>query len=335
MMNDVIFIAALLMLSAFFSFSETAFTSVQRIKLKYKADGGSKKAKTALAILEQYEKSLSSFLIGNNVVNILLTAVATVLILDLLPENAAENYGVLITTVVVTFLTLTFGDILPKTIARIKAESFCLMFGGFLRLYIFVLTPISVIFLSMQNLITKILTRGAEKTVSVTEQELMHIIDEIKEEGVLEERESKLVKNALDFDETSAAKIITPRVDITAVPADEDITKVRDLFFSSGHSRIPVYENTIDNIVGMLNSKEFMRRIISEENVSIREIMHEPLYITGTAKISEVFRHMQREHQQLVVVLDEYGGTAGIVTLRDILEELVGEIWDEADVIEQ
>jgi CBS domain containing-hemolysin-like protein len=335
MTKDFILIAVMLILSAFFSFSETAFTSVSRIKLKYKADNGSRKAKTALAVLEKYDKALSTILIGNNVVNILLTAVATVLIMTrILPPDIAETYGVLITTAAVTFLTLTFGDILPKTIARIKAESFCLTFGGLLRVIIIVLTPFSAVFLFFQRLLTKALTKGKEKAVSVTEQELLHFIEEIEDEGVLEEQESNLVQSALNFDETTAGQILTPRVNIIAVSINEDVNKVRDVFLSEGYSRMPVYEKTIDHVCGTLHIKDFMRRFISGEHFNIRDIMQETLYITSFMKISETLKLMQKEKMHLAIVVDQYGGTEGLVTLEDIIEELVGEIWDEGDEVD-
>ncbi|MCL2693971.1 MAG: hemolysin family protein [Oscillospiraceae bacterium] len=332
MKTDIIIISAMLILSAFFSFSETAFTSVSRIKLKYKADGGSRKAKTALAVLEKYDKALSTFLIGNNVVNILLTAVATVMILRVLPHEIAEHYGVLITAVSVTFLTLTFGDILPKTIARIKAESFCLAFGGVLQLLIIIFTPFSAVFLFFQNRLSRAL-HGGKKSVSVTEQELLHFIEEIEDEGVLEEQESNLVQSALNFDETTAGEILTPRVNIVAVSVNEDINKVRDIFLAEGYSRIPVYEKTIDLVIGVLHSKDFMKRYISGETFSVRETMQEALFVTSLMKISEVLKLMQKEKIHLAIVVDQYGGTEGLVTLEDILEELVGEIWDEGDEV--
>ncbi|MCL2637606.1 MAG: hemolysin family protein [Oscillospiraceae bacterium] len=333
MTKDIILIAVMLVLSAFFSFSETAFTSVSRIKLKFKADSGSKKAKSALAVLEKYDKALSTILIGNNVVNILLTALATVLILRTLPSHIAEHYGVLITTVSVTFLTLTFGDILPKTIARIKAENFCLVFGGFLRVFIIVLTPFSAVFLFFQKRLTNALTKGQEKTVSVTEQELLHFIEEIEDEGVLEEQESNLVQSALNFDETTAGEILTPRVNIIAVSQNEDINKVRDVFLSEGYSRMPVYEKTIDHVCGTLHIKDFMRRFISGEHFNIRDIMQEAIFVPSLMKISEVLKMMQKEKLHLAIVVDQYGGTEGLVTLEDIMEELVGEIWDEGDEV--
>jgi CBS domain containing-hemolysin-like protein len=337
MTKDIILIAAMLVLSAFFSFSETAFTSVSRMKLKYKADSDgikAKKAKSALAVLEKYDKALSTILIGNNVVNILLTALATVLIMTrILPPHIAEHYGLLITTVSVTFLTLTFGDILPKTIARIKAESFCLAFGGFLRVFIIILTPFSAVFLFFQTRLTAALTKGQERAVSVTEQELLHFIEEIEDEGVLEEQESNLVQSALNFDETTAGEILTPRVNIVAVSMNEDINKVRDVFFSEGYSRIPVYEKTVDHVIGTLHNKDFMKSLISGGNFNIRDIMREPLFVPSLLKISEVLKMMQKEKLHLAIVVDQYGGTEGLVTLEDIMEELVGEIWDEGDEV--
>jgi CBS domain containing-hemolysin-like protein len=254
------------------------------------------------------------------------------MILRVLPHEIAEHYGVLITAVSVTFLTLTFGDILPKTIARIKAESFCLAFGGVLQLLIIIFTPFSAVFLFFQNRLSRAL-HGGKKSVSVTEQELLHFIEEIEDEGVLEEQESNLVQSALNFDETTAGEILTPRVNIVAVSVNEDIGKVRDIFLAEGYSRIPVYEKTIDLVIGVLHSKDFMKRYISGETFSVRETMQEALFVTSLMKISEVLKLMQKEKIHLAIVVDQYGGTEGLVTLEDILEELVGEIWDEGDEV--
>ncbi|MCL2020179.1 MAG: hemolysin family protein [Oscillospiraceae bacterium] len=332
MTGSVILISAMLVISAFFSLSETAFTSVSRIKLKYKVDGGSRKAKKALAVLEKYDKALTTILIGNNVVNILITAVVTVMIIRILPSELAEHYGVLITTVTVALLTLTFGEVLPKTIARVKAEAFCLAFSGFLQMFIIILTPFSVVFLFFQKRLTRVLSKG-ERTVSVTEKELLHFIEEIEDEGVLEEQESNLVQSALNFDERAAGEILTPRVNIVAVSVNEDINKVRDVFFSEGYSRIPVFEKSIDNVCGTLHSKDFMRAFISGESFNVRDIMKHALYVTSLMKISEVLKLMQKEKLHLAIVVDQYGGTEGLVTLEDIIEELVGEIWDEGDEV--
>jgi CBS domain containing-hemolysin-like protein len=334
MTGQIVIIVICLICAAFFSASETAFTAVSRIKLKYKAEKGSRKAKIALAVLDKYDKALSTLLIGNNVVNIAIAAIATVMIMELLPQEIAEVYGVVITTVSVTFVILIFCDILPKTIARIKAESYCLTFGGLLRILIIIFTPFSAFFLFFQKLLTKALTKGKEKTVSVTEQELIHFIEEIEDEGVLEEQESNLVQSALNFDETTAGQILTPRVNIIAVSINENVDRVRDVFFSEGYSRMPVYEKTIDHVCGTLHIKDFMRRFISGEHFNIRDIMQETLYVTSLMKISEVLKVMQKEKMHLAIVVDQYGGTEGLVTLEDIIEELVGEIWDEGDVVD-
>jgi CBS domain containing-hemolysin-like protein len=284
-------------------------------------------------VLDKYDKALSTLLIGNNVVNIAIAAIATVMIIDLLPQEIAEVYGVIITTFSVTFVILIFCDILPKTIARIKAESYCLTFGGLLKFLVIIFTPFSAVFLFFQTRLTKALTKGSEKAVSVTEQELIHFIEEIEDEGVLEEQESNLVQSALNFDETTAGQILTPRVNIVAVSLNEDINKVRDVFLTEGYSRIPVYEKTIDHACGTLYNKDFMRCLISGKDFSIRDIMREMLFVPALTKISEVLKLMQREKLHLAVVVDQYGGTEGLVTLEDILEELVGEIWDEGDEV--
>jgi CBS domain containing-hemolysin-like protein len=333
MTRDIVIIVICLICAAFFSASETAFTAVSRIKLKYKADRGSRKAKNALIVLDKYDKVLSTLLIGNNLVNIAIAAISTVMLLQILPPEIAEHYGVLITTVSVTVVILIFCDILPKTMARMRAEGFCLVFGGFLRLFMFVLTPVSAVFLLFQKGVSRAFAIKGGKAVSVTEQELLHFIEEIEDEGVLEEQESNLVQSALNFDETTAGEILTPRVNIVAVSVNEDIIKVRDIFFAEGYSRLPVYEKTIDHVCGTLYNKDFMRHLVSGKSFSIREIMQEALYVASLMKISEVLKLMQTERHHLAIVLDQYGGTEGLVTLEDILEELVGEIWDEDDEI--
>jgi CBS domain containing-hemolysin-like protein len=196
-----------------------------------------------------------------------------------------------------------------------------------------VLTPFSAVFLFFQKRLTKALTKGNIKAVSVTEQELLHFIEEIEDEGVLEEQESYLVQSALNFDETTAGEILMPRVDIVAVSLNEDINKVRDVFLTEGYSRIPVFEKTVDHVIGTLYNKDFMRNLISGEHFNIRDIMRETLFVPSLMKISEVLKLMQKEKLHLAIVVDQYGGTEGLVTLEDILEELVGEIWDEGDEV--
>lgn len=323
----IIFIIILVALSAFFSATETSFTSANKIRLKSKADGGSKSAVRALKIINRFDKTLTTILIGNNIVNILTSSLATVMCIDLFKEN-----GSLISTVATTFIVLIFGEILPKTIAKAHAESFVCAVSLPISILMTVFTPLSAFFLLLQKGATKLFS-GKNKEVSMTEQELMHIIDEIEDEGVLEEQESDLVRSALVFDETIVSEVITPRVNITAVEINSGTDKVRELFLSESYSRLPVYEKTIDHIVGVITQKDFFERMVRGGTFYIRDILQETMHIPDLMKLSDVLRQMQKRKIHLAVVVDQYGGTEGIVTLEDILEELVGEIWDEDDEI--
>lgn len=325
--GTIIFIIILVSLSAFFSATETSFTSANKIRLKSKADNGSKAAERALKIINRFDKTLTTILVGNNVVNILTSSLATVMCIDLFKEN-----GSLISTVATTFIVLIFGEILPKTIAKSHAESFICAVSLPVSILITVMTPISAFFLLLQKGAGKLFS-GKNKEVSMTEQELMHIIDEIEDEGVLEEQESDLVRSALVFDETLVSEIITPRVNITAVEINADAEKVKELFLTESYSRLPVYEKTIDHIVGVITQKDFFERMVRGGTFNIRDILQETLHIPDLMKLSDVLRQMQKRKIHLAVVVDQYGGTEGIVTLEDILEELVGEIWDEDDEI--
>lgn len=323
----IIFIIILVAFSAFFSATETSFTSANKIRLKSKADNGSKSAARALKIINRFDKTLTTILIGNNIVNILTSSLATVMCIDLFKEN-----GSLISTVATTFIVLIFGEILPKTIAKSHAESFICAVSLPVNILITIFTPLSAFFLLLQKGATKLFS-GKNKEVSMTEQELMHIIDEIEDEGVLEEQESDLVRSALVFDETVVSEVITPRVNITAVEINSGTDKVKELFLSESYSRLPVYEKTIDHIVGVITQKDFFERMVRGGTFYIRDIIQETMHIPDLMKLSDVLRQMQKRKIHLAVVVDQYGGTEGIVTLEDILEELVGEIWDEDDEI--
>ena len=323
----IIFIVILVAFSAFFSATETSFTSANKIRLKSKADNGSKSAARALKIINRFDKTLTTILIGNNIVNILTSSLATVMCIDLFKEN-----GSLISTIATTFIVLIFGEILPKTIAKAHAESFICAVSLPVSILITVFTPLSAFFLLLQKGATKLFS-GKNKEVSMTEQELMHIIDEIEDEGVLEEQESDLVRSALVFDETVVSEVITPRVNITAVEINSGTDKVKELFLSESYSRLPVYEKTIDHIVGVITQKDFFERMVRGGTFYIRDIIQDTMHIPDLMKLSDVLRQMQKRKIHLAVVVDQYGGTEGIVTLEDILEELVGEIWDEDDEI--
>ncbi len=327
--GTLIFIIVLIFLSAFFSASETAYTSANKIRLRSKAENGSKSAERALKIIHRYDKTLTTILIGNNIVNILTSSLATVMFIDLLKDN---DKGSLVSTIVVTIVVLIFGEILPKTIAKSHAETFSCAISGIMTFLMTIFTPLSAFFLLLQKGANKLFS-SKTKEVSMTEQELISIIDEIEDEGVLEEQEGSLVRSALVFDETIVSQVITPRVNIVAVEVNADEEKVKELFFKEQYSRLPVYEKTVDHIIGVITQHDFFERIVKGETFNIREIMQDTLHIPNLMKISDVLKQMQKNKIHLAVVVDQYGGTEGIVTLEDIIEELVGEIWDESDEV--
>jgi len=327
----IIIIALLVMLSAFFSASETALTGVNRIRLKHKAENGSANAKKALTLLAKYDRVLTTLLIGNNIVNLAASSVTTVFAITYL--RGLGGYDVLTATAALAVTVILFGEILPKTLAREHAEGFILAVSGVLRVLLFIFSPVSALIVFLQKGAAKLFSKGG-KTVSVTEEELLHIIDEIEDEGVLEEHESLLVRSALEFDETTVGEIITPRVNITAVTLSDGAEKIRSVFVNEGYSRLPVYDKTIDRIVGVITNKDFTKKILMGEqldNFDIRGVMQEILHIPALMKLPEALKLMQKGKMHLAAVVDQYGGTEGIVTLEDILEELVGEIWDEGD----
>ena len=321
-------IAVLLLMSAFFSASETAFSTVNKIRLRHEADKGNKKAARALKIAENFDKTLTTILVGNNIVNILSASLGTIIFTELFGQA-----GVGISTAVLTVLVLVFGEILPKSIAKEIPEKLSLAFCGPLNFLIWILTPVSAVFMLLKKAVSK-MNKSASQP-SVTEDELKYIINEIEEEGVLEEQESDLVKSALEFDEKTVEQILVPRVRVCAVDKDSDIAEVRDKFISEGYSRMPVYDQTIDNIIGIITEKDFFRLILNNNDVhSIESIIQKPLHFTEFMLISEALREMQRTKQHIAVVNDQYGGTCGIVTMEDIMEELVGEIYDESDEVD-
>ena len=321
---EVVLIAVLLVISAVCSATETAFSSCNRIRLKKLADSGSKSAQKAVKICDNFDKALTAILIGNNVVNIASSSLATVIFTE---KFGSGSVG--IATLVMTVLVLIFGEILPKSLAKENAESFSIFMAAPLSAFMFIITPLTVIFMGIKNGFTKLVGKKNAQP-SVTEEELKYIIDEIEDEGVLEEQESDLVRSALDFDEITISKILVPRVNIVGVEINDNMDKIRDLFVTNRYSRLPVYENDIDHIVGVLHQSDFFEMYINGKT-NIADAMNDPLYITENKHISEILRIMQREKVHMAVVVDQYGGTEGICTLEDIIEELVGEIYDESD----
>lgn len=324
---QVVLIIILILCSAYFSATETALSSVNKIRLKHMADNGSRAAQRTLGILDRYDKALTTILIGNNIVNIACSSIATILAISLV----GEKYGSLVSTIATTVIVLIFGEVMPKSIAKDFAEPVAMFSSGIISFLMVIFTPFSAFFILLKKGVSKLL--HSSDTVSMTEEELKVMIDEIEDEGVLEQQESNLVRSALEFDEITVDEIITPRVRITAVEIGEEIGVVRQKFLQEEYSRMPVYERTLDNIIGIITEKEFFKQYEKGTDFTIRSIMQETLYLPQMQKLSEVFRTMQKQKCHMSVVLDQHGGTLGIVTMEDILEELVGEIWDESDEV--
>lgn len=318
----VILLVILLVLSALFSSSETAFACVNKIRLKHRADMGDKRADRALKIADKYEDALTAILVGNNIANIGSSSLATVLF-----TQWVGDAGPVVSTVIMTLLVLTFCEVLPKSYAKSHAEELALAFASALSGLIIIMKPFVKIF----DVLSRVF-KSENDIPSVTEDELKYIIDEIEEEGVLEEQESDLVLSALQFDETTVNNILIPRVKTVGIPLDADLDKIKDMFLSSHFSRFPVYDKTLDNIVGIITNKEFFR-LLHGMYQSLDEIMQDVIYVPATKRISEILQDMKKSKTHMAVVVDQYGGTKGIVTLEDILEELVGDIYDESDEI--
>ena len=327
---NYIAIAVLLVMSALFSSMETAFSSVNKIRLKHEAAGGNKKAERALNIAENFDKALTSILVGNNIVNILSSSLGTVIFTKIF-----GTAGVAISTAVMTVLVLIFGEIIPKSFAKQNAEKCALAFAGILGGIMFILTPISAIFSQLQKALAKI--SKPDDSPNFTEDELKYIIEEIEDQGVLEEQESDLVRSALEFDDITVEQILVPRVKVVAVERNEDIETITEIFIRDRYTRLPVYEETVDNIVGLINEKDFFALVTRPEGIpagaGIEGIIQKALYVSEMKLISEVLYEMQRSKIHMAIVKDQYGGTSGIVTMEDIIEELVGEIYDENDEV--
>ena len=321
-------LVVLIAMSAYFSATETAFTSLNRIRMKNKADNGDIRAAKALELAEQYDKLLSTILIGNNIVNITATTIATVLCTNLFHE-----YGPTVATVALTIIILIFGEVSPKSLAKESPEKFAMFAAPLLGLFMVILTPLNFLFSQWKKLLSRVF-RSPEAD-GITEEELVTMVDQAEDEGGLDQHESQLIRAAIEFNDLEVGEILTPRVDLVAAEEGSSEEQIASLFAQSGYSRLPIYQETVDNIVGVIHEKDFYAAR-SRGRVNVAQLRAPVLYTTGNTKISELLRILQRSKAHMAVVVDEYGGTEGIATLEDILEELVGEIWDEHDeVIEQ
>ena len=319
-------LGSLLGFSAFFSASETAFSSLNQIRLKSRAEDGDSSAARVLAMAEQYDKLLSTILIGNNIVNIAAASIGTILFTQML---GAER-GATVSTIVLTIIVLIFGEVTPKSLAKEMPEKVATAVSPFLVLLMALMTPLTWLFTQWKKLLGHFVHSGEADTI--TEGELMTMVSEAENDGELTDRESELIRSAIEFDDVEVEEILTPRVDVVAVEDDIPLEELAQTFAESGYSRLPVYHGTIDNIIGVVHEKDFYIARLKKAT-KIDDLVVPTLYTTGSTQISQLLRTLREQHHHLAVVVDEYGGTEGIITLEDILEELVGEIWDEHDEV--
>ncbi|WP_110113837.1 hemolysin family protein [Bacillus sp. CGMCC 1.16541] len=325
-LSQIGLLTILIFLSAFFSSAETAFSSVNKIRLKNYVDEKRRGSKKALYIAENFDRALSTILIGNNVVNIAASSISAKVAIDLFGGNTA----LVISTVLMTIIILIFGEVLPKSFAKEHAESFTLTISSVLFFLIRILTPITYLLVLLKTFVSRLFT-SKEPVPSVTEEEIKVMVDLSEEEGVIDNKEKELVHRSLDFNDILVGEILKPRIDVIAVEVNQSIEEVRDMFLEERYSRVPVYEDNIDNIIGILSEREFLSHLVQGKEVNIRELVRDPLFVVESMKISTLLPELQKNKVHMAIVVDEFGGTSGIVTLEDILEEIVGEIWDEHD----
>ncbi len=325
----IVIIALLIVCSAFFSMSETVFTSANQFRLKKMAKDGDKKAEKVLAILKDYDKFLTTILIGNNLVNIGASSLATTA-LGLVFVSLASGKVSLLSTVVMTIIVLICGEITPKTVAKRNPEKYAIRVCGVVGVVEKLFSPVSFLFTKFTGAIGR---KTAGKEVVMTEDELEIMIDEIEDDGILEESESRLIKSAIRFNDTQVEEVFVPRVDVIGIDVSATPQELGERFTSTGYTRLPVYDGSIDNIIGVVYFKEFFSSMFTGVRSSIRNMMKPMKYVPETMSIADILSDFQKTKIHMAVVLDSYGGTMGIVTLEDILEELVGDIWDESDII--
>jgi len=322
---QIIIMVILVLMSAYFSATETAFSSLNKTRLKALSEKGNKKADLALSLSEQYDKLISTILIGNNIVNIALASLGTVLFV-----KYYGDMGATISTVVVTVAVLIFGEISPKSIAKDSPEQFAMFSAPIIKLFIWILTPLNFLFSLWKKLLSKLFK--IENSAKMSQEELLILVDEVEREGSIDTDEGDLLRNAIEFTEQRAEDILTHRVDLEAIPIEADKAEISKVFSETRYSRLLVYKESIDNIIGVIHLKDFY----TENGITdkkIEDIIAVPLFVHKSEKISDLLKVLQTNKSHIAVILDEYGGTLGIVTMEDILEELVGEIWDEHDEV--
>ena len=325
LLTELLAMAICIAFSAYFSASETAFSSLNRARMKAMAEQGDKRAERALALAEQYDRLLSTLLIGNNIVNIAVASIGTVMFV-----RYYGDLGATISTVVITIVVLIFGEISPKSLAKDSPERFAMLSAPLLRILMWVLAPLNFLFSQWKKLLTVIFRVKDDR--KLTQQELLVLVDEVEQEGGIDRDEGELLRSAIEFPDQEAEDILTHRVDLEAVQMNASREEVAKVFRESRYSRLLVYGEDLDDIRGVIHLKDFCD---APEGAALKDMMTSPLFVPPSVKISALLRQLQRSKSHVAVVSDEFGGTLGIVTLEDILEELVGEIWDEHDEVEE
>ncbi len=318
----------LLLLSAFFSATETAFSSLNKIRIKSMAQEGNKRASQALKLLENYDKLLTTILVGNNIVNIMTASMATVLFVQLMGSAGAG-----VATTVTTVVVLLFGEITPKSMAKEAPEKFTMLAAPLVQALVVVLTPVNYLFTAWKKLMSRIIK--STPAAGITEDELLTLLAEAEQEGAINEDDSLLIHNAIEFDDMVVEDILTPRVDMVGVPLDADKDEIAGVFRKWGYSRLPVFDDGMDHIVGIIHLRDFYQNVMDAPYLALKDIIKPVMFVMPAMKISDVFQQLKATKSHFAVVADEYGGTVGMVTMEDILEEIVGEIWDENDDIEE
>ena len=319
----------LLFFSAFFSSTETAFTSFNKIRMKNLAQNGDKRALLVTKIESKYDRFLTSVLVGNNIVNISLSSIATLFFISLIAD---EGLASTVSTIVITVAVLIFGEISPKVIARQNADKMAMLIAPFINIIIVLLTPLTLIFGGWSKLLGLIFRSKEQSTY--TEEELITIVDEAEEDGTLESEEGDLIRSAIEFNDVCAGDILTPRVDICAISKDESISNIAKIFIENAYSRLPVYDEDLDDIIGILHEKDFFIAY-HNNNKTITKHLKKPVHVSEHIKIADLLQVLKSKKCHMAVVVDEFGGTMGIVTMEDIIEELIGDVFDEHDEISE
>ncbi|MCQ2446584.1 MAG: hemolysin family protein [Clostridia bacterium] len=327
----IVLIVIMVLLSAFFSGSEISFASSNKFRIKKAAEEGDKRAKVANYINEHYNESISTILVGNNLVNIIASSAATVLTLHWVLPNKD-----LWVTIIMTVIILIFGEIVPKSVCNEYADELAPAFAPPLRALLFIFYPVVWVVTKLVDRLA-LLWKPDEEEPAVTQEELYTALEEIEDEGVFTESESELIKSAIEFTDIMAHEILIPRVDVIAFDIDDGLEALLENEELLHYSRFPVYRETIDNVIGILSVKRLMKELIEKkaEEVDLESLLYTPVFVHKTMAISSIIKEFRRQHAQMAIVVDEYGGTMGILTMEDILEEIVGEIFDESDNTEE